>query len=315
MKKKWNAGKIAGVTAGAAAAALILIISFTVGVYQFSERVFSISMRMEENREKERQKKAEAEPQQTAPPDSDSNNENKSHEYSYPEDGRPEEKTPDSPEEPDSLEEEYYSFGDALRDDLSYQVVFRNFDYVHPENDKIKIEFVYPLVEGEDIPNKEGINSAIQKEMNIIAEYIEPMNGYLAQEETYQFEGTGYVTYMDENILSVAYVEYSYMNGEYYESYVVPVNIDMQSGMILDNTELLDINDEFSIDFRKRCKEQNGVMDDLEIFSDQDITAYLTDKDYLIIFYTPLGMEVGFNYYSGWVTVTYKDYKNFIKQY
>ena len=37
----------------------------------------------------------------------------------------------------------------------------------------------------------------------------------------------------------------------------------------------------------------------------------LNDDDSLIIFYTPLGMEVGFNYYYGWVTVTYKDYQKY----
>ena len=49
--------------------------------------------------------------------------------------------------------------------------------------------------------------------------------------------------------------------------------------------------------------------------SDQEITYYLTDSDYLIIFYTPLGMEVGFNYYDGWVTVTYRDYEKYQKKF
>lgn len=82
---------------------------------------------------------------------------------------------------------------------------------------------------------------------------------------------------------------------------------------MLNNTDLLNINDSFSVDFRERCERQNGEIEELYYMSDQEITGYLTENDYLIIFYTPLGMEIGFNYYDGWVTVTYKDYKRYQK--
>ena len=105
--------------------------------------------------------------------------------------------------------------------------------------------------------------------------------------------------------------EYAYLDDEMYESYVVSVNFDMESGMQMTNSQILDIDDEFSIDFRERNERQNGQTDGLEYYSDQDITEMLNDDDYLIIFYTPLGMEVGINYYFGWVTVTYTDYEKF----
>ena len=116
---------------------------------------------------------------------------------------------------------------------------------------------------------------------------------------------------MDENILSIAYVEYGYLDDEYYESYVISVNIDMESGLALTNSQMLEINDEFSIDFRNRCEKQNGEIEALSMYSDQDITEMLTSDASLIIFYTPMGMEVGFNYYFGWVTVTYQDYQEY----
>ena len=96
-------------------------------------------------------------------------------------------------------------------------------------------------------------------------------------------------------------------------SYVVSVNIDMESKMALTNSQLLEINDQFSVDFRNRSQEQNGEISYLYNFTDQEITELLTNEESLIIFYTPLGMEVGFNYYYGygWVTVTYKDYKEY----
>ena len=83
----------------------------------------------------------------------------------------------------------------------------------------------------------------------------------------------------------------------------------------MDNTGIIDVDDDFSIDFRKRSDTQNGTIDDLTMMTDQEITRYLSSKDSLIIFYTPQGMEIGFNYGNGdgWVTVTYKDYEEFLK--
>lgn len=124
-----------------------------------------------------------------------------------------------------------------------------------------------------------------------------------------------YVTYMDEDVLSIAYVERGYLNGDYYESYVVSVNVDMDSRMMLTNSHLLDIDDEFSIEFRNRCEKQNGEIRSLDYYSDQDITEMLNSEDELILFYTPIGMEVGFNYYNGWVTVTYPDYLKYQKKF
>ena len=81
------------------------------------------------------------------------------------------------------------------------------------------------------------------------------------------------------------------------------------------NAGILDIDDEFAIDFRKRCEEQNGEINGLNYYSDQQIREYLTNENSLIILYTPLGMEVGINYDDGWATVTYKDYEKFTKQF
>ena len=68
-------------------------------------------------------------------------------------------------------------------------------------------------------------------------------------------------------------------------------------------------NDEFTIDFRERCEKQNGEIYGLNYYSDQDITSLMNEESTLILFYTPLGLEVGFNYPDGWVTVTYPDYE------
>ena len=123
---------------------------------------------------------------------------------------------------------------------------------------------------------------------------------------------SGYVTYMSEDVLSVVFSETVYTN--YYNSaYMYCINIDMRDGVILENTDIISVDDDFSVDFRYRSDKQNGTIDGVDRMSDQEITELLTSDSSLIIFYTPQGMEIGFNYDEGWVTVTYHDYRDYLK--
>ncbi len=57
----------------------------------------------------------------------------------------------------------------------------------------------------------------------------------------------------------------------------------------------------------------------MDSLSDEELAEVLRDKDSVIAYYTPLGMEVGLNYSgggaSGWVTVTYKDYEKYLMKF
>ena len=304
MKKGWSTGKIVGVTLGGIAASLVLGISFVISVYQLSYFFEKMDQKsrsrydrvLEENSGQERKEDDFSEGQKE--PD--------------------EEETEDFGGYSSQPDGEYYDFTNDIRSDLSYQVEFRSFlknDFVTREGAGAAVmEYSYPQISG-DAKNLDGINDALQEELRIVEEHIASSVDYLTGDEEYRFEGVGYVTYMSEKILSVIYVEYGYLNGSYLESYVVSYNVDMETGMLMNNTHLLAVDDNFSVDFRKRCELQNGVIENLDYMSDQEITYYLTDSDYLIIFYTPLGIEVGFNYYDGWVTVTYRDYEKYQKKF
>ncbi|MDE6844370.1 MAG: hypothetical protein K2J99_01200, partial [Lachnospiraceae bacterium] len=91
--------------------------------------------------------------------------------------------------------------------------------------------------------------------------------------------------------------------------FLYSINIDMENGIILDNESMLNVNDDFSVEFRDI---QNGEISYLTRMSDQEITDHFDSTD-IIVFYTPQGMEIGFNYDEGWVTVTYKDYEQYLK--
>ncbi len=84
---------------------------------------------------------------------------------------------------------------------------------------------------------------------------------------------------------------------------------------MLDNNSIMDIDNEFAVDFRKRCRQQNGTVSDLDSMTDQEIVHYLTTGATSILFYTPLGMEVGLNMGEYYVTVTYTDYEKFLQRY
>ena len=303
MKKKWTTGKILTLAGGISAAVVIFIIALFVSLYQFYDTLFTLM---------------------------DSDEWEISEHYEYEEDDEDDKeyskrRKADEYGERDSEEifgeeflygQEYYEFGDAVRDDLPYSVTFETYerdDFLPEEDGNFYMEFRYPVIAGE-VPNLEGINRTLQQELIFVEEHVEEIAQYLGSGD-YEYTTTGYVTYMSEEVLSVIYVEYVYLEEEFLESYVICVNVDMETGMVLKNSQLLEVDDDFSVEFRKRSDIQNGEISDVTAMSDQEITSYLTDEDWVIAFYTPLGMEIGFNYYDGWVTVTYSDYQKYQKQF
>jgi len=86
----------------------------------------------------------------------------------------------------------------------------------------------------------------------------------------------------------------------------------MENGVVIDNGSILRVNDEFLQAFRNKSEVQNGGA--LDEMSDQELMYHLTEGS-TIIFYTPLGMEVGMNYDDGFLTVTFDDYKPYMEKY
>ena len=286
MKKKWTTGKIIGVSMLLVLGVVILWIAFVASVYQLATVIEGI----------ERTTAGRA----GITGDSDDM---------------------DGYDIEDFLngdsDEEYYDFEQDIRDDLSYEVELEEFDkedYDCPEGTEARLAITYPVVTG-DIPNVEEINRKLYEEVTAADEYIIAVADLMEDGDSFEYQSECYVTYMDEDILSVAFQERGILNDSMIGAVIVSMNFDLQTGLPVGNTGILDIDDEFAIDFRKRCEEQNGEINGLNYYSDQQIREYLTNENSLIIFDTPLGMEVGINYDDGWATVTYKDYEKFTKQF
>lgn len=315
MKKKWSAGKIIGIVCGSIAAAILLMVTLYISVFQLTRDILTAQGRENSYRQTDRGSYDEQEdPEEDRRAGQEDNGGSRSRrereERAYEQDPY-ENKVP----EYDSNDFEYYEFHDALREDLSYQAEFETFEKTFGENENILFRIIYPVFYSKQDVDLTGVNNAVQKELNLLRDYAESVTEWVDDDEQFVFEADSYVTYMDEEVLSIAYVEHGYLDGSYHESYVVSVNIDMDSRMMLTNSKLLNIDDEFSIEFRNRCEKQNGEISSLYYYTDQDITEMLNSDEELILFYTPIGMEVGFNYYNGWVTVTYPDYQKYQKRF
>ncbi len=199
------------------------------------------------------------------------------------------------------LNAEYYPvITDYIRYDLSYSVSFEKY-----ENDEKSVDCTYPVLEGEYefIP-------ALNQFFFMFAQETES----IADENACNAKSDAYVTYMDEEVMSVVFVEvYSFADDSTYEC-VYCYNIDIQKGEWI-NFELLDSSDEVLNELEKRCREQSTSDADYLFteYSKDDIREFLTNvDDSLVAFYTPLGMEIGLCYEGYWCCATFKDYEKYI---
>lgn len=209
----------------------------------------------------------------------------------------------------------YYSGPyNALRDDLSYELSFREEIY-SADSAEVLLVVEYPQIVSGDVPNKEYINRALHDDYdyfhNVFTEEFRPL---MSDDSVFYVEVDSHVTYMDEKILSVVFVENVYLNLENDPFTMINyycMNFDLETGTYLDDTELLRFDEEFAVDFRRREAEENGE-EALTGYSDQEILNMLKDASYLVVFYTPMGMEVGLNLGQRVVYVTYEDYERFL---
>ena len=92
------------------------------------------------------------------------------------------------------------------------------------------------------------------------------------------------------------------------------MNFDLKTGSLLYNTDIIEPTEELAEAFRDMSDYQNGYIEHVDEITDNEIADYFSDEDSLILFYTPVGLEIGFNYEGGWVTTTLKDYEEYLNR-
>ena len=205
--------------------------------------------------------------------------------------------------EPSEDDPYYREITDSTRTDLSYGISWI-VDSITPDDteDYCTYYATYPLLKGGD-----GAYDSINEEITGKAlQYKEAYTDYPGGCSTY-----GYVTYMDESKISVVF-----QHDLYEENGTLPrvtaVTFDLESGQEIKPEQMTAVDEELVMRFRAQNETQNGGVEFVENSSDEDLLALLRDPQTGIFFYSPVGLEAGFNYESGeyssgWVTVTLKD--------
>ncbi len=216
--------------------------------------------------------------------------------------------------EPDPSDEYYADIADAVRVDLSYQIEWEDYSV---ESDRADASFntIYPYIAG-NVPNQEKLNAYIEEEALFYKDYCE---WYVDQAgmTSCHIQSIGYVTYMDEDTLSIVFQEQLALETEILPG-LFDINIDLKTGTILEHTNMVSYTEELAQRFRKQNKAQNGESLTKEELSDE-MLRQLLEGDGGVVFFTPLGMEIGLNFNGacnryGWATVTLKDYEKYTKK-
>ena len=200
---------------------------------------------------------------------------------------------------PSPSDDFYEEFVSTTVRGLSYDIAWNN-TYIYTDDDQSYAHFSYeyPMVIGTEKPFAANINAAIYEQaMSFEPVAIENENwGYL----------DCYVTYMSEELLSVLFSYCS--NTDRSSDYrIAALNFDMTTGEMIPMEVMLPTYD-FVITFRSNCEKQNGYSYSYELqeMTDEEIMNAITNPETGVAFYTPVGLELGFNYPDGWITVTMK---------
>lgn len=216
--------------------------------------------------------------------------------------------------EPSPSDEYYKEITDALRGDLPYGIEWVESDLSRKQEDA-SFYALYPQLTG-DIPNRKELNRSIEEAALAYRDYCQ-FAIEAAGFSTCHVQSFGYVTFMSEDVMSIVFDERIYLN-ETKLPEVCAINIDVRTGTLLSNQEMVSYTDTLTRKFRSQNSVQNGDKMDLAEWPDE-LIGQLLASEAGVVFYTPVGLEIGFNYsgtngMSGWVTVTVKNYEQFLKK-
>jgi hypothetical protein len=92
------------------------------------------------------------------------------------------------------------------------------------------------------------------------------------------------------------------------------MNFDLKTGTLLNNSDIIEVSDNLVDAFIDQSLYQNGETDSVTDYSKEEIKEFLSAEESLILFYTPVGLEIGYNHPYGWVTATLKEYQQYLKK-
>ncbi len=215
---------------------------------------------------------------------------------------------------PSPSDEFYKEITDALRGDLPYGIEWAESELSREQEDA-SFYALYPQLTGE-IANRSALNRSIEEAAMAYRDYCQ-FAIEAAGFSTCHVQSFGYVTFMSEDVISIVFDERIYLNETKLPG-LCALNIDVKTGTLLANQDMVSYTKALTRKFRSQNSVQNGERMDLTEWPDE-LIGQLLSSGAGVAFYTPVGLEIGFNYsgvngMSGWVTVTVKDYEQFLKK-
>lgn len=224
---------------------------------------------------------------------------------------------------PEEVYDDYYEcyigYANCIDENVPYQMVHNNWEELDEEKN-VCIRVNYYQLEG-DIPNLDEINEELRFQAAWPGDnYLDYMDDF---EEEFNEYGPGYVVYVDSYVTYNDEEKISVVSDIYYESatslrnLLYGVNIDLKTGEIMKNNRMLDISDEFLEEYKEICEYQNGTISVFDELDNDELREFFEDRDAVIIYFTPCGLEVGINYETeeryGWVSATLTDYEQYLR--
>ena len=188
------------------------------------------------------------------------------------------------------------------------------------DNTVVNANVAYIQFRGDTIPNEDTLNQQIMEmTVNDFWGYLDGQKPFYASSSDVTFLIDSFIPYNDGEKMSIL-LDVNVYDGDYREEhYIYGINIDLVNGEIMDNGDILKIDEDFAAMFRERNDAQNGT-DVVGVVNANDakIAELLSSADTNIIFFSPYGMEIGYNYQTaeytwGWVSITLSDYEDYLK--
>lgn len=204
---------------------------------------------------------------------------------------------------PDENDAFYSEITDSTRTDLNYQIFWTSHS-VNPDDSENSCSYYagYPVLESDQV----SFEQANEKIRSAALFYEENYKDYPGGSST-----VGYVTYMDEEKVSIVLDHSLYMeDGTLPE--IIAQTFSARTGEMIPPEQMIEVDEELIMRLRSQNQAQNGSVEYIENSSDEELLEALRDPERGFFFYTPVGLEVGINYEtkeygSGWVSVTLKD--------
>lgn len=168
----------------------------------------------------------------------------------------------------------------------------------------------YYILSG-DIPNIDYLNNQIYLMCTDINEQYRSLFDDLTYQINMSLNGTAYVTYNDNNMISIISIQQYSAEGNNFFVELRSMNIDLDKGEVINHYDLFHPDKGFTTRFREQSLIQNGDVDTLNALTEEDLINLLTNEATCICFFTDKGLEVGI-INQGYLTITINDYEKYI---